>query len=194
MNFEKEHGLVGAEENQRPGYILLVDSRTCVDIVLPHPATPSLCEAAAARKPAAAARNLAAADRRAQDKVRLHGNYCKTNGYRFVPFAIETFGATHKAARKLIQVLAAHLVGPDTVYSPWWAPSSLVGPTPPFSPAFLLLMGGHRLLLARFPGGVLPPLGELISRLLWGSPPCSSFRKFFFEEEEISFRKKKKKN
>mmetsp|Transcript_17594 Transcript_17594/g.44758 ORF Transcript_17594/g.44758 Transcript_17594/m.44758 type:complete len:109 (+) Transcript_17594:529-855(+) len=108
MNFEKEHGLVGAEENQRPGYILLVDSRTCVDIVIPHPAAPSLCEAAAAR-------NLAAADRRAKDKVRLYGNYCTKKGYRFGPFAMETFGATHKAARKLIQVLAAHLVGPDTV-------------------------------------------------------------------------------
>eukprot|EP00187_Rhodella_violacea_P006071 CAMPEP_0174899210 /NCGR_PEP_ID=MMETSP0167-20121228/25959_1 /TAXON_ID=38298 /ORGANISM="Rhodella maculata, Strain CCMP736" /LENGTH=214 /DNA_ID=CAMNT_0016140123 /DNA_START=381 /DNA_END=1023 /DNA_ORIENTATION=- len=79
------------DDHRRPADILLVETSTCIDFVLTHPAAPSLCKMAATK-------SRAAADRRAKDNVQLYDSYRKRHGYRFQPFGMETFGALTKGA------------------------------------------------------------------------------------------------
>mmetsp|Transcript_3201 Transcript_3201/g.8335 ORF Transcript_3201/g.8335 Transcript_3201/m.8335 type:complete len:127 (-) Transcript_3201:184-564(-) len=92
----EEQAFEGADENPRPRDLLLVDSNTCIAIVISQPSAPSPYEASSAMA-------LAAADRRAKKMVRHFGDYCKEKSYRFIPLAM-TFGAFHKEAKILHQL------------------------------------------------------------------------------------------
>jgi len=82
-----------------------VESKTCIDFEITHPATPFFRNWQQVkiwrRRIGGPARQI----------TELNDSYYNRHGYRFQPFRMKTFGALTKMARKLIQQLVAYFAG-----------------------------------------------------------------------------------